>query len=142
MGISFDAVSLQIMKHFEYVTRARLKTFFELGNSEIGETMVFVVLPGNYRKAVGPEGKNAKKLKEKYKKTIKIVEFSDSREKFITNMIRPLRVDSYAENGDVIILSVEDTKTKGLLIGRNARNLRQLEEAVKHFFPLQEIKVQ
>ena len=57
-------------------------------------------------------------------------------------MIMPLKVESIEQVDDMVILHDQDTKTKGLPIGRNAQNLRNLEKNVQRFFPaLKEIKV-
>ena len=91
---------------------------------------------------LGKGSANVKKLENSFKRKIKIVEFSDDLVTFIKNMARPLRVDDVTEEDGTITIRHEDMQTKGLLIGKNARNLRNMEENIRRFFPdLKEIKV-
>ena len=73
-----------------------------------------------------------------------MVEFQPDMIKFIKNMILPFKVDDIILLDDkTVILKSEDQKTKGLIIGKNARNLRALETNVKRYFDdLKEIKVE
>jgi len=41
----------------------------------------------------------------------------------------------------IVTIAGPDSKTKGLLIGRNAQNLRNLEANVRRYFEVKEIKV-
>ncbi|MBW3017904.1 hypothetical protein KY325_01960 [Candidatus Woesearchaeota archaeon] len=124
------------MSFFEKLTQSKLKDFFEMD-----DLLVFVVQPAQLWKAVGAKGVNAKRLREKFKKNIKIVEFNADLKTFIQNMIYPLKADSITEEEGIITITDEDRKTKALLIGRNAQALRGLEKAVKRYFKLDEIKI-
>jgi N utilization substance protein A len=124
------------MASFEKATKAEVKDFIELE-----DMLIFVVQPGNLFKAIGPKGANVKRLSEKLHKRIKIVEYNPDLAMFIANMIHPLKADSIVQEGKIVTIMSDDTKTKGLLIGRNAQNLRQLEKVVKRYFDIDEIKV-
>jgi len=87
-----------------------------------------------------------KKLEEKIrqkmlKRKIKIVEFDDNRIQFITNYLAPLRIIDIKEEGEVVTVTGADTKTKGLIIGIKAQNLRNLEKVISKYFTIEEIKV-
>ena len=45
------------------------------------------------------------------------------------------------EEGGIVFLDPKDLKTRGLLIGRGASNLRFFEAIVKRYFPIDELKV-
>jgi len=137
MSIKYDANSLGLMSSFEQLTHSKLKDFFEMG-----ETYVFVVEPFQLRKALGERGANVKRLKEKLNKRVKIVEYSLDLESFVKNLIYPLKTSSFSYIDNVITLEGVDTQTKGLLIGRNAQNLRAYEKAVQRYFSeVKEIKI-
>lgn len=136
MNIKFDRKSIVLMGSFEATTKAKLKDFYESD-----EQLLFIVLPGELYKAVGKNGINVKKLANKFKKRIKIVEFSPEVEQFITNYIYPLKATAIKVADKIVTIEGEDVKTKGLLIGRNASNLRRLESIVKRHFDIVEIKV-
>lgn len=135
--ITYDANTLGVMKLFENITRAKIKDCII-----DAEKITFVVLPGELKTGLGKNAANIKKLAEKFGKKIRIVEFKDSMLELIKSFINPLKVDAIHEEENVVILESTDTKTKGLIIGRAAKNLRALEENIKRYFPdLKEIKV-
>jgi len=136
MSIIIDKSSMQHMSSFERITHAEVKDFIELE-----DMLIFVVQPGQLFKAIGPKGANVRKISEKMNKRIKVVEFSPDLIGFITNMIHPLKANNIRQDGKIVIIECDDTKTKGLLIGRNAQNLRRLEKVVKRYFDIDEIKV-
>lgn len=136
MTIKYDLRSMQYMSSFEKITRSKLKDFFETD-----DTLIFVVQPMQLQRALGPKGKNAKMLRQKFNKRIKIVEYNPDKIQFIKNMIYPLKAKSIAEEDGTVIIEGPDRETKALLIGRNASNLRALETAVRRYFDVKEIKV-
>jgi N utilization substance protein A len=126
------------MSLFEKITRAKVKDcFFD----QVQDRMVFVVQPGQLWKALGPKGANVKKLEKSLNRKIKIVEFNPNKLQFIRNMVFPLKIKGISEENSVVTLEGEDKQTKGLLIGRNASNLRNLEQNMRRYFELEEIKV-
>ncbi|MFH1064348.1 MAG: NusA-like transcription termination signal-binding factor [Candidatus Woesearchaeota archaeon] len=137
--IVYDEDILKKMALFEAITRAKLKDFFD---DPVQERLVFIVLPGNLWTALGKKGANARKLEEKFKRKIKIVEFDPDLVTFVKNMVRPLKVDDVTLDGEgIVTIKHEDLQTKGLLIGKNARNLRNLETNIRRYFEVKEIKV-
>jgi NusA-like KH domain protein len=137
--ILYDNDLIQVMSLFTTITRVPLKDCY------YDETKVtFVIMPGYIRQAIGPNNTNIKKLELRLQKKIRVVEFNDDIIKFIKNMILPFRVNEivFSEEGIVVVRS-DDVKTKSLIIGKNARNLRALELNVQRYFQnLKEIKVE
>jgi NusA-like KH domain protein len=132
---------MQAMTLFENITHAKVKDYFE---DPVQGRLVFIVLPGELWKALGKESSNVKRLENAFKKKIKIVEFSDDILKFISNMAHPLKVKNVSRDetdNEIVIVDGGDMQTRGLLIGRNAKNLRNLEKNVRRFFEVKEIKV-
>jgi N utilization substance protein A len=137
--IVYDQDTMKKMALFETITHAKVKDFFD---DEVQERLVFIVQAGNLWKALGKKGANVKKLQEKFQRKIKIVEFSDEKLTFIKNMVQPLRVEDVTEDDDgIVTIRHDDLQVKGLLIGKNARNLRNLEKNVRRFYEVKEIKV-
>jgi len=136
--ITYDLAMMQLMALFEKITKSNLKDCYI---DELQTKLVFVVLPGQLWKALGPKGANVKKLELKLNRKIKIVEFNSNKLKFIENMIFPLKAKSITEENDIITILGSDIKTKGLLIGRNAANLRNLETKIGRYYKIKEIKV-
>ncbi len=133
--IKYSQDLMKFMSIFETITHAKLKDCIE------DDFLIFVVQENQIAKSIGKNGNNVKQLQNILKKKIKIVEFNTDVVIFVKNLITPLKAKDIKIDEDVIIIQGEDTKTKGLLIGRNAKNLREYESIVKRYFPIKEIKV-
>lgn len=136
MKTKYDTELLSIMNLFEKVTRAQLKDCFTNR-----ERLVFIIQPDQLRKALGKQNENVKKLETALNRKIKIVEFSPNILTFIKNLMYPLRMVNIQQDGDTIIIKGPDSKTKGLMIGARAQNLRNYEEITQKYFEIKEIKV-
>jgi len=120
----------------EKFTRAKVKDCF---TDEEG-VIFFVVAPGELGKAIGKGGSNIQKLQGELQRKIKIIEYSDDPAEFVKNIIYPLRVQGINKESEAIIIKDTNKKAKSLLIGRQGRNLKLINRAVKRFFNL-EVKV-
>lgn len=137
MKTVYDVELLKLMKLFEDMTRARVKDCFHNKDK-----LVFVVQEGELMRALGKDRTNIKKLEEKLNRNIKIVEFSPDVLTFIRNLLYPLRVLDMSNDDGIITIKGPDTKTKGLMIGARAQNLRNYEEITRKYFDnIKEIKV-
>ncbi|MFC1723090.1 NusA-like transcription termination signal-binding factor [Nanoarchaeota archaeon] len=137
--IVYDQDTMQKMALFEQITKAKLKDFFD---DPVQERLVFIVDKGELWKALGKKSVNVPKLMKAYNRKIKIVEFDDDVCQFIKNMAHPNRIDNVTEEDGLVTIKHEDAQIKGLLIGRNAKNLRNLETNVRRYFEVKEIKVE
>src|SRR6056297_3448147 len=137
MKFKYDMDALQKMNLFEKITKAKLKDFFVHN-----EKMHFIVEPGNLYRALGKNKANVTKLEELLKKKVKIIEYSDDMLKFIVNVMAPLKVVDIKNDDNIVTITGPDQKTKGLMIGARAQNLRMFEGVIQKYFPeLKEIKV-
>lgn len=137
MKIKYDLNLMKFMSFFESLTNTRLKDCFIDKNS----LLVFVVKENEIAKAIGKKGVNVRNIKEKLNRKIKIVEFNPHLETFVGKLINPLKAKEINVDDNVVTITGPDTKTKGLLIGRNGQNLRNYEEIVNRYFDIKEIKV-
>lgn len=134
--ISFDTDMLKCMSLFENITHANLKDcFFDR------DKLIFIIAQGEMGKALGRNKTNIEKIEKRLNRRIKIVEFNSERLQFITNYLAPLKIVDITEEDDVVTITGADTKTKGLMIGMKAQNLRNLEKIISKYFKLEEIKV-
>ncbi|MFP4523605.1 MAG: hypothetical protein ACOCQQ_02530 [Candidatus Nanoarchaeia archaeon] len=134
----YDVDSLQKMRGFEKITHTRLKDLVETDTK-----MFFIVEKGFLQKALGgKEKKNVTKLEEIFKKKVKIIEYSTDVIRFTKNVLAPLKVVDIKEDEGIITITGPDQKTKGLMIGARAGNLRLFEKIVQKYFPdISELKV-
>lgn len=136
----FDTDTLQLIAHFEKLTGVRVKDFYDHN-----DRLVFIIETGGLLRALGKDGANVKKLNEQLNRRIKVAEFNPDLKLFIRNLIHPLKVERMeeADAEGIVTLHDSDVKTKGLIIGAKAQNLRFYERVVRKYFPdVKEIKVQ
>ena len=112
---------MKIMSLFETVTQAKLKDCI------FDERIMFIVEENQIGKAIGKNGVNVRKIEFALNKKVKIVEFSNDHAQFIKNLVYPLMVKEVKEENNLITIVGGDTKTRGILIGRDAKNLKELE---------------
>lgn len=132
-----DNEMLQTISFLEKATHAKIDKCLEKD-----EKLVLVVEKGGARKIVGPSGQTLAKLEEKLGKKLKIIEKTSELFQFVQNAMLPLKIDTIKEENGVIVVHGKDEKTRGLMIGAKARNLRWTESVVQMYFPeITEIKV-
>jgi N utilization substance protein A len=127
---------MKFISLFESITHANLEDAFQ-----IEETIYFIVKEGMMGLAVGKHGSNFRHIEGLLKRNVRIIEYSTDLSKFVQNVIYPFKAANVEVNSDKIILTAPDTRTRGMLIGRGGSNLRNIEEILKHFFPITEVKI-
>ena len=125
-----DRDKIQKINLFESLTNAKVK---ELTDED---KITIIVDEGEIGKAIGKNGKNIKMFENMLHKKIKIVEFSKDPLKFTANFIHPAKAELIQLNNNNIEIKAKDRKTKGLLIGRERKNLNELEKLLKEYFKL------
>jgi NusA-like KH domain protein len=128
---------MKLMDCFSRVTHARLKDCF----IDEAQLLHFVVEENEMGKAIGKNGSKAKMLEKLLNRKIKIVEFNPDIIQFIKNAVYPLRINGIENKEGTIEIEAADVKTRGLLIGRAAQNLRNMESIIKRYFEIKEIRV-
>jgi len=137
MGIVYDVKAIQIRALFESITRTTLKDCFENQDK-----MLFIVMPGQIRKAIGKDKSNIKRVEAKIGQKIKIIEYSSNVLDFVLKVIFPLKVNDISFDDGIVTIKGQDMKTNGLIIGSRAQNLRNTESIVQKYYPeVKEIKV-
>jgi len=137
MSVKYDIELIQQINVFEKITRVKVKEAFYFK-----EKLTFMVVPGQMRRALGKNKENLIKLEKLFNKQLRIIEFHDDLLQFIQNLIAPLKCSKISEEEDIVTIVGPDTKTKGLMIGSKAKNLRETETVVQRYFSnLREIKV-
>ncbi len=135
--IKYDNTLMKLMSFFESATKARLKDCFVDQN----ELLVFVVEPTQYGLAVGKAGSNVKRLEEALKRKVKLVEFSDDIVQFVRSLIQPSKARDISFADGIVTIAPESSESRGYLIGRSGRNLRNMESIIQRYFPIKEVRV-
>lgn len=134
--VKINQESMKIITLFENKTNSHVKDFFEYN-----DILIFIVGENEASKAVGKGGANVKNLSILLRKKIKIVEFNPQPVNFIKGFIYPIGAEEITNDDGVITIKVASTREKGLLIGRESRNLNKLKEIVKRYYDVQDIKI-
>lgn len=134
--MKYDLELIQHVNLFEKITKAHVKDCFPHNN-----LLVFVVKQGEASQAVGKQGANVRKLSDMTKKRIKIVEFNEDPVKFIRSFIAPIKVEEIEQEDKIITIKASSTKDKGLLIGRDSRNLINLKKITQKYYDIEDIKI-
>ncbi|MFA5796859.1 MAG: NusA-like transcription termination signal-binding factor [Candidatus Woesearchaeota archaeon] len=132
----YDVELIKIINLFEQITHARVKDAFYMK-----DLLTFVVYEGDMFKALGKNLEHLHRIETLLKRKVKIVEFNTDLIRFITNLLYPYKVQEIKEDGHIVTITDSDMKTKGLIIGAKAQNLRAYESIVKKYFDVEEIKV-
>ena len=122
------------MSFVENITGARVKDCVD------SDPLLFIVHQNEMGKAIGKKAANLRKVEEFLKRKVHFVEFSDDPAQFAMNYVQPLRVNAHMED-KIMFIEGNDTKTRGLVIGRDRKNLQQLKDVLNRFFDVAEIKV-
>jgi len=126
---------IQYINFFEKITKTKVKNCF-LDK----ERLIFIVSQGQGRKAVGKGAFNVKKISRLLNKKIKIVEYNADPVKFINSLISPIVADDINISDTIINIKVKSAKDKGLLIGRDGKNIKSIKEIIDYYHKIKDIK--
>ena len=142
MGVKLATDEIRYIGLFESMTGATVKDcIFEDNKNKI----VYVVKEGDMGLAIGKNGDNAQKVKETLNKSIDIIEYSEDPVKFIMNIIWPVKVKSIhvSERRDgkkVAVLDI-NKKDKGLVIGKEGKNIDRIKNLLKRHHNVDDIMI-
>lgn len=128
--------SIEFINLFERVTKARVKDCL----IEDGK-VIFIVEEGQVRKSLGKDNINLEKIKRLTRKEIQVIGFSSNLVKFINNLLYPVRADNISVEDKVVLISSKDPRTKGKIFGRSKERLKWINDVVKKYFDIEEVKV-
>lgn len=133
--IKYNIDVIKYITLFESLTGAKVKDCI------VNESIVFIIHENEMGKAIGKQGANIRRVENAIKKKIRLVEFNSDISQFIQNLISPIRAKEIKEEEGIVTIYGNDTKSRGLLIGRDRRNLNSVNDIVKRYFGIKEIKV-
>jgi N utilization substance protein A len=109
------------------------------------ERVIFVVHKGQMGMAIGKGGTNIKQLQNAITKKIELVEYSDNPINFIknifnSNMVQDVRI-SERESGIKNAIVVVDMKKKGIVVGKDGRNVDKARILAKRYFNINNVLI-
>ncbi|HZX12061.1 MAG TPA: NusA-like transcription termination signal-binding factor [Candidatus Nanoarchaeia archaeon] len=123
---------IQYITLFENVTGASVKDCLLQENS-----LIFIVEEGNVQKAL----RGSRKIEQLTKKHVSIIGYSEDIQKFLLNLLYPEKPDSINQEGKLVLIHVQDAKTKGRIFGRSRERLQWINTLVKKYFDIEEVRV-
>tara|TARA_B100000315_G_C14371280_1_gene493072 strand:- start:129 stop:542 length:414 start_codon:yes stop_codon:yes gene_type:complete len=133
--IVFDQELLGVMRILSNLSRARVKDCFLEG-----DTYFIIVEKGDVGLMIGKGGMIIKKVKERLRKNVKVIEYNENPVKFVRSLIYPTRVEDISLDDEQVLIKGGDRRINGLIFGRGGENLRWINKVVKRFFDV-EVKV-
>ena len=133
--IKYSSDLMKYISLFESVTRAKVRDCI------VNEDVIFVVHENEMGRAIGKQGSNIKRIEGILKKKIRLVESSNDVSQFVQNLIYPIRAKEIKEEDGLVTIYGNDTKTRGMLIGRDKHKINSINDIVKRYFEIKEVKV-
>lgn len=131
MKILYDNQLMKFITLFETITRSKVKDAF-IKNSKIN----FIIVPGTLRNR-----NNLKRVESLIKKRVKVTEFNQDICKFVSNMLYPIKPEKIEFKEKRLFITVYGAPTKGLLIGRGSKNLKDLKDILSRYFEIEGVKI-
>ncbi|MEM3374616.1 MAG: NusA-like transcription termination signal-binding factor [Candidatus Woesearchaeota archaeon] len=135
--ITYNAEILKLMSLFEKITKTHIKDCF-IDNSNL---LTFVVNDFELGKAIGKQAVNVKKIESMLKRKIKILGFNNNPVQFIKNLIYPITDVEINQKENIFFVKAKDIKVKGILIGREQSNIKNLNDIFQKYFKDMSIKI-
>ena len=108
------------------------------------DKLVFIVKKGQLGAAIGIKAKNLEKLRGLFKKNIKFVEFDEDKEKFITNLFKPYRINNIILEGDddSVVAKVEvEVSDKSKIIGKGGKNIDIIRKLAHRHHSIKDVQI-
>ena len=109
------------------------------------DRVIFVVHRGQMGMAIGKGGSNIKQLQNAIAKKIELVEYSENPINFIKNvfnsdMIQDVKINERMD-GTKNAIVVVDMKKKGLIVGKDGRNVDKARILAKRYFNITNVLI-
>ena len=108
------------------------------------DKLIFIVRKGQLGAAIGVKARNLERLRGLFKKTIKFVEFDSDKEKFITNLFKPYKINSVTLEGenDSTIAKVEvNVGDKSKVIGKDGKNIEIIRNLARRHHAVKDVQI-
>jgi len=133
MKIILDQNSIELINLFQNLTGATVIDSISEDNE-----LYFVIAEGQYGLAVGKGGVKIKNAEKVFKKTIKVMEYSETLEKFIRNVVP--EAQEINVNGKHVIVKVKQSD-RAKVIGKSGKNIKIINKFLQRLFDVEEMKL-
>ena len=108
------------------------------------EKLIFIIKKGQLGAAIGLKAKNLEKLRNMFKKTIKMIEHDPDKERFIINLFKPYSIKNVNLEGTDknVVAKVEvNPADKSKIIGKGGKNINVIRELAKRHHNLRDVQI-
>ena len=126
---------MKLITLFESITGAEVKDCIS------NDKLIFIIRENEMGKAIGKKGANVKKIEDKLRKKIKLVEFTNDVAGFVKNLIYPIEAQEISFDKGVVTIRGKDSGSKAILVGRGRHNIMHLSDIVGRYFDVSDIRV-
>lgn len=133
--VKYDGKEIETITIFEEITGTTVKDC--ITNKD---EATIIVKEGDIGAAIGKKGAVIKKIKEKLGKEIHVYEYSEDIEKFIENLLYPVKPEEVTINEDEVEVRVNPTERKRA-IGRKGKKIKNVKKLVKRHYNVEDVKI-
>jgi N utilization substance protein A len=103
------------------------------------DRVIYIVKQGDMGLAIGKKGENIKRLQNVLGKRVEMVEYSEDRDEFITNIFKPAEVDRVEQDRTTgqLNIYVKRKSDLGIAIGKGGCNIEKARLLTRRFFNLE-----
>ena len=107
------------------------------------DRLLFVVRAGEMGKAIGPDGRQVRRVEEKLGREVRLVEDADTPEAFVANALAPAAVRgvTVSENDTTVAYAEVAEDDRGVAIGANGRNIRAARLLADRHFDVDDVQL-
>lgn len=142
MTVTLTDAARQYLALLEEVTGATGRDCI-VEETDDDERVVILVATGEMGQAIGPGGRNVKRLEERIGKDVELVEDADDPEEFVANALAPAAVYNVtiSENEDVVAYAEVAHEDQGVAIGTGGRNIEMARLLAERHFDIADIQL-
>jgi N utilization substance protein A len=103
------------------------------------DRVIYIVKQGDMGLAIGKKGENIKRLQNVLGKRVEMVEYSEDRDEFVTNIFKPAEVDRVEQDPATAHLNIYVRRKSdlGIAIGKGGCNIEKARLLTRRFFNLE-----
>ena len=105
------------------------------------DKLVFIVSQGQVGIAIGAKAKNLEKLRNMFKKSIKFIEYSDNKEKFIEKPYKIKKIELEGKDENTIAKVEVDTSDKSKIIGKGGKNIEVIRQLAQRHHNFKDVQI-
>lgn len=141
MTVILDTDGMRYIALFESSTGAAVRDCIV---DRENDRLIFVIKQGEMGLAIGKRGENINRLRDMIDKQIEVVEYSDDVSEFICNGFQPAPIKNVKiieKNRRHLAYIEVSKKDKGLVIGKNGRNIQKVKTLANRHHNIDDILV-